>query len=85
MEKKSFEVYCVNGHLVDKLCISKSCSEPAAVCREESCKYSKAHTRCRIKIDVENVIERFEEKIASTVKEADEIILSFFNKMIKDI
>ena len=33
MESKAFEVYCCNGHPIEKVCTLKSCPNPAAICR----------------------------------------------------
>ena len=60
MESKAFEVYCPNGHPVDRICTMKSCPHPAAICREEGCQYSNIHNQCPNKKDVKDVIQMFE-------------------------
>ena len=85
MESKAFEVYCSNGHVVRKICILKSCPHPAAICKEESCQYSDVHKECISKTDVKDLIEMFEEKVSSSLKEVDEVIIDRINKMIKEL
>ena len=85
MENKAFEVYCCNGHSVDSICNLKSCPHPAAICREEGCQYSSIHNKCISKAYVKDLVEMFEQKVGSSLKKLDEVIIGSINKMIKEL
>lgn len=55
MEKEP-STKCENGHDAHKLCIVKSCSHPAPICREIDCKCSTIHSKCTMKLDSDEVI-----------------------------
>lgn len=79
------DIKCPNGHTADKLCIRKNCSSASPICKQVSCKYHEVHKKCRLKTDVKEIQEMFDEKISISVKETDRIVLESINKMIKDL